>query len=73
VLSPKVDAAMKGNHDSLATPQRFLRTHPLPTRSGPTESQDGDKPFELVAICLWSVVGVALSTLLIWLALGGHV
>jgi hypothetical protein len=34
---------------------------------------DGDKPFVLVAIYLWSVVGVALTTLLIWLALGGHV
>ena len=73
MLSPKVDAAMKGNHDRLATPQRLLRTHPLPTLSGPMESHDGDKPFELVAICLWSVVGVALTTLLIWLVLGGKV
>ena len=73
MLSPKVDAAMKGHHDSLATPQRLLRTHPLPTLSRPTESHDDDKPFELVTVCLWSVVGVALTTLLIWLALGGEV
>jgi hypothetical protein len=50
VLSPAVDAAMKGNHDHPATPQRLLRTHPLPTPSGSTESHDGDKPFELGAI-----------------------
>jgi hypothetical protein len=64
---------MNGTHDRLATSQRLLRTHTLPTLAGSTESHDGDKPFELVAICLWSVVAVALSTLLIWLALGGHV
>ena len=70
---PEGSIRMKGNHNSLATPQRLLRTHPLPTLYGSTESPDGDKPFELVAIYLWSVVGVALATLLIWLALGGHV
>jgi hypothetical protein len=64
---------MKGNHDRLATPQRSLRTHPLPTLYGSTEWHEGDKPFELVTVCLWSVVGVALTTLLIWLALGGEV
>jgi hypothetical protein len=64
---------MKGNHDRLATPQRLLRTHPLLTLSGSTESHDADKPFELVTVCLWSVVGVALTTLLIWLALDGEV
>ena len=73
MLSPRVDATVKGNHDNLATPQRLLRTHPLPTLSGSTESHDADKPFELVAICLWSIIGVALATLLIWLALGGEV
>jgi hypothetical protein len=37
----------------------------------PAEWQDAGKPYELVAVCLWSVVGVALTTLLTWLALGG--
>ena len=73
MLSPKVDAAMKGHHDSLATPQRLLRTHPLPPLSTRAEWHDDDKSFELVTVCLWSVVGVALTTLLIWLALGGAV
>jgi hypothetical protein len=64
---------MMGHRDHPATPSRLLRIHPLPAVSVPTEWHDGDKPFELVAVCLWLVVGVALSTLLIWLALGGEV
>ena len=36
------------------------------------EWQDRDNPNELFAVCLWSVVGVALTTLLTWLALGGE-
>jgi hypothetical protein len=64
---------MMGNRDHLATPQRLLRTHPLPALSVAVEWHDGDKPFELVTVCLWSVVGVALTTLLIWLAVGGGV
>jgi hypothetical protein len=37
------------------------------------EWQGSDKPYELVTICLWSVVAVALSAFLMWLALGGQV
>ena len=33
--------------------------------------QDGDTPYELVAVCMWSVLGVALVALVLWLALGG--
>jgi hypothetical protein len=62
---------MMGNRDHSATPPRLLRTRPLLAVSVPIERHDGEKPFELVAVCLWSVVGVALITLLIWLALGG--
>lgn len=64
---------MRGNSDHLATPQRLLRTHPPSGLYVPVESHDGDKPFELVTVCLWSIVGVALTTLLIWLAVGGGV
>jgi hypothetical protein len=64
---------MRGNGDHLAAPPRLLRTHPPSGLYVPAELHDGDKPFELVAVCLWSVVGVALTTLLIWLALGGEV
>jgi hypothetical protein len=32
-----------------------------------------EKPYELVTICLWSVVAVVLSAFLMWLALGGQV
>jgi hypothetical protein len=60
-----------GKRDHSATPPRLLRPHPFPALSIPTD--EGDKPFELVAVCLWSVVGVALTTLMIWLALGGEV
>jgi hypothetical protein len=38
----------------------------------PAEWQDRDNPYELFAVGLWSVVGVALTTLLTWLALGGE-
>jgi len=38
----------------------------------PGQWEDRNKPYELIAVCLWSVVGVALSTLLMWLALGGY-
>jgi hypothetical protein len=64
--------AMMGS-DHHATPQRLLRTHPLPEVSVSQGRDDSDKPFALVTVCLWSIVGVALATLLIWLALGGQV
>ena len=38
----------------------------------PAEWQDRDNPYGLFAVCLWSVVGVALTTLVTWLALGGE-
>jgi hypothetical protein len=38
----------------------------------PAEWEDRNKPYELIAVCLWSVVGVVLSALLMWLALGGY-
>ena len=31
-----------------------------------------DTPYDVVVVCLWFVFGVALTALLIWLALGGH-
>jgi hypothetical protein len=40
--------------------------------SAPAEWQDRDNPYELFAVGLWSVVGVALTTMLTWLALGGE-
>ena len=39
----------------------------------PAAQQDGDTPYELVAVCMWSVLGVALVALVLWLALGGTV
>ncbi len=38
-----------------------------------SEPQDGDTPYELVAVCIWSVLGVALVALILWLALGGTI
>lgn len=35
--------------------------------------QEGDTPYELVAVCMWSVLGVALVALVLWLALGGTI
>ena len=35
--------------------------------------QDGDTPYELVAVCVWSVLGVALVALVLRLALGGTI
>jgi hypothetical protein len=40
--------------------------------AAPVEWQDSDKPYELVTVCLWSVVMVSLTALLMWLALGGE-
>jgi hypothetical protein len=40
--------------------------------SGSQERQDGDNPYELVVVCLSSIFGVAMTALLIWLALGGR-
>jgi nitrate reductase NapE component len=60
---------MMGNRDDPVTPPRLLRTHPLPAIPVSTEALDEDKPFKLVAVCLWSIVGVALTTLMVWLAL----
>jgi hypothetical protein len=39
----------------------------------PAAQQDGDTPYELVAVCMWSVLGVALVALVLWLALGGTI
>jgi hypothetical protein len=58
--------------DHHAAPLRLLRTHSLPEVSIPPEQEDAGKPFALVTVCLWSTVGIALTTFLIWLALGGH-
>ena len=38
-----------------------------------SERPDGDTPYELVAVCMWSVLGVALVALVLWLALGGTI
>jgi hypothetical protein len=38
----------------------------------PTEWQDSESPYELVTVCFWSIALVALTALLIWLALGGQ-
>jgi hypothetical protein len=49
------------------------RDYRSPWRSrAPLEWQDGDNPYELFAVALWSVIGVALTTMLLWLALGGE-
>ena len=39
----------------------------------PSARQEGDTPYELVAVCMWSVLGVALAALVLWLALGGTI
>ena len=40
--------------------------------SGSSERQDAGAPYELVVVCLSSIFGVAVTALLIWLALGGR-
>ncbi len=40
-------------------------------RAGVSPERQNDSNYELTAICLWSVVGVIMATLLAWLALGG--
>jgi len=40
--------------------------------AAPAEWQEANSPYELVTVCSWSIVGVALTTLLMWLALGGQ-
>jgi hypothetical protein len=55
--------------DAMITAKRDYRYHWRP--GAPPEWQGRDKPYALVVVCLWSVVGVALTTLLMWLALGG--
>ena len=37
------------------------------------QQQEGETPYELVAVCMWSVLGVALVALVLWLALGGTI
>jgi hypothetical protein len=37
-----------------------------------SERQDGGAPYELVVVCMSSILGVAVTALLIWLALGGR-
>ena len=39
----------------------------------PGAQQDGDTPYELVAVCMWSVLCVALVGLVLWVALGGTI
>jgi hypothetical protein len=39
--------------------------------ASPAEWQDSDTPYELVTLCIWSVVVVSLTALLMWLALSG--
>jgi hypothetical protein len=64
---------MTANREHGATPPRLLRPHSVPALFGSVGLQEDEKPFALVAVSLWSAVGVALTTLLIWLALGGEV
>jgi len=40
--------------------------------AAPAEWQKSESPYALVTVCSWSMVGVALTTLLMWLALGGQ-
>jgi hypothetical protein len=35
------------------------------------QRQSGDNPYELAVVCLSSVLGVAVTAFVIWLALGG--
>jgi hypothetical protein len=37
------------------------------------EGRGDDTPYELVAVCMWSVLTVALVALVLWLALGGTI
>jgi hypothetical protein len=37
-----------------------------------TAGRSKPTPYELVAVCMWSVPDVALVTLVFWLALGGR-
>ena len=39
-------------------------------RSGTPLERENHSNYELTAVCLWSVVGVIMGTLLTWLALG---
>ena len=38
-----------------------------------SERRNDDTPYELVAVCIWSVLAVALVALVLWLALGGTI
>ena len=59
---PEVDVMMIAERDYRST-----------WRPGaPAEWQDRDNPYEFFAVGLWSVVGVALTIMLTWLALGGQ-
>jgi len=60
------DVLLAGRHDLEA------RTSLLAHTAAPVEWQDSDKPYELVTVCLWSVVMVSLTALLMWLAPGGE-
>ena len=38
-----------------------------------TEGRHADEtPYDMVVVCLWFVFGIALTALLLWLALGGQ-
>jgi hypothetical protein len=41
--------------------------------AAPVERQHADSPYELITVCSWSIVVVALAALLMWLALGGQI
>ncbi len=56
----KLGIAMMANRNS--------RASWMGRRSG---QQDGATPYELVAVCMWSVLGVALVAVVLWVALGG--
>ena len=69
-LRPALKANPAGKLDMSMVANRNSRTSWIGRRSA---QQEGDTPYELVAVCMWSVLGVALVALVLWLALGGTI
>jgi hypothetical protein len=69
-LRPALKANSAGKLDISMVANRNSRASWIGRRSA---QQEGDTPYELVAVCMWSVLGVALVALVLWLALGGTI
>jgi hypothetical protein len=46
--------------------------HDRLTRRARAARQADETPYDVVVVCLWFVLGIALTALLLWLALGGQ-